>query len=55
MIILGIDPGLRVCGYAVVEAKLCGEKLIEAGVFRSDNKKSLQRDSNRSAVTLRRS
>ena len=34
MIILGIDPGLRVCGYSVIDATLGGEKLIEAGVFR---------------------
>ncbi len=34
MIILGIDPGLRVCGYAVVDAKLLNVTLLEAGVFR---------------------
>jgi len=33
MKILGIDPGLRVCGYAVVGVSGTGEKLIEAGVF----------------------
>ena len=36
MKILGIDPGLRVCGYAVVDAKLLNVKLLEAGVFRID-------------------
>ena len=36
MIILGIDPGLQVCGYAAVEATGGGEKLLEAGVFRTD-------------------
>jgi len=41
MIILGIDPGLQVCGYAVVEAKLLDTKLIEAGVFRTDGKAEL--------------
>ncbi|HUW19820.1 MAG TPA: crossover junction endodeoxyribonuclease RuvC [Sedimentisphaerales bacterium] len=35
MRILGIDPGLQVCGYAVVETGGAGEKLIEAGVFRT--------------------
>jgi len=35
MRILGIDPGLQVCGYACMEA-VCGEeKLIEAGVIRT--------------------
>jgi crossover junction endodeoxyribonuclease RuvC len=36
MIILGIDPGLQVCGYAAVKASNGGEKLLEAGVFRTD-------------------
>ncbi|MHC4552031.1 MAG: crossover junction endodeoxyribonuclease RuvC [Planctomycetota bacterium] len=34
MKILGIDPGLRVCGYAVIEKKFLDCKLLEAGVFR---------------------
>ncbi len=34
MRILGIDPGLQVCGYACMEMGGGGEKLIEAGVFR---------------------
>jgi crossover junction endodeoxyribonuclease RuvC len=42
MIILGIDPGLQVCGYAVVEAKRLDTKLVEAGVFRSDGKAPLE-------------
>lgn len=41
MKILGIDPGLQVCGYAVVEHKLLDTKLIEAGVFRTDGKREL--------------
>jgi crossover junction endodeoxyribonuclease RuvC len=41
MIILGIDPGLQVCGYAVIEVKLLDTKLIEAGVFRTDGKAEL--------------
>jgi crossover junction endodeoxyribonuclease RuvC len=41
MIILGIDPGLQVCGYAVIEAKRLDTKLIEAGVFRTDGKAEL--------------
>ena len=35
MRILGIDPGLQVCGYACLETSSAGEKLIEAGVFRT--------------------
>jgi crossover junction endodeoxyribonuclease RuvC len=35
MRILGIDPGLQVCGYACIEADGNEEKLIEAGVFRT--------------------
>ena len=34
MKILGIDPGLRVCGYAVLEVTLLKTRLLEAGVFR---------------------
>ena len=35
MRILGIDPGLQVCGYACLETGENKEKLIEAGVFRT--------------------
>ncbi len=42
MIILGIDPGLQVCGYALVEAARGDEKLVEAGVFRTDVSASLE-------------
>ena len=41
MRILGIDPGLQVCGYAVIEANSGQEELIEAGVFRTDGSMSL--------------
>jgi len=41
MRILGVDPGLRVCGYAVVDS-VCGtDKLVEAGVLRIDTKPPL--------------
>jgi crossover junction endodeoxyribonuclease RuvC len=36
MRIVGIDPGLQVCGYAVVESKTDHDRLVEAGVFRTD-------------------
>jgi len=35
MKILGIDPGLQVCGYAFLETSIHGEKLVEAGVLRT--------------------
>ena len=35
MRILGIDPGLQVCGYAIIEANDDNDALIEAGVFRT--------------------
>jgi crossover junction endodeoxyribonuclease RuvC len=39
--ILGIDPGLNITGYAVLEADLGGPKVIEAGVIRGKTKDSL--------------
>ncbi len=42
MRILGIDPGLQVCGYAVVDATEAGENLIEAGLFRTDGSAALE-------------
>jgi crossover junction endodeoxyribonuclease RuvC len=36
MRILGIDPGLQVCGYACLEKSEDQESLIEAGVLRTD-------------------
>jgi len=42
MRILGIDPGLQVCGYAVLEAVAEQENLVEAGVFRSDSNAAIE-------------
>lgn len=36
MRILGIDPGLQVCGYACLDAEGGEEKLVEAGVIRTE-------------------
>ncbi|MBL7106390.1 MAG: crossover junction endodeoxyribonuclease RuvC [Phycisphaerae bacterium] len=41
MRILGIDPGLQVCGYALLEFDSCGEELVEAGVCRIDPQNEL--------------
>ncbi|MHC4634697.1 MAG: crossover junction endodeoxyribonuclease RuvC [Planctomycetota bacterium] len=42
MRILGIDPGLQVCGYACLEAGETGEELFEAGVFRTDREAAIE-------------
>jgi len=43
MRILGIDPGLGTCGYAVIDIQAPDEKLIEAGTVRTDEKLSLEK------------
>ena len=50
MRILGIDPGLRTCGYACLEIN--GEKLIEAGIFRTDPNGPLEVRLNRIAEDI---
>lgn len=42
MKIIGIDPGLQLCGYAVIEQEGSKTKLLEAGVFRTDPKATLE-------------
>jgi crossover junction endodeoxyribonuclease RuvC len=42
MRILGIDPGLQVCGYACLETDADKEKLIEAGIIRTDNRQPIE-------------
>jgi crossover junction endodeoxyribonuclease RuvC len=39
--ILGIDPGLRITGYAVLESSSDGPRVCEAGVIRSSEARSL--------------
>lgn len=43
MILLGVDPGLQICGYAVVRAEAGGQTLLEAGVIRTERNQSLDR------------
>jgi crossover junction endodeoxyribonuclease RuvC len=43
MKILGIDPGLQVCGYAVIEADRNRFKLLEAGVCRTNSKLPIEK------------
>ncbi|MFH1882763.1 MAG: crossover junction endodeoxyribonuclease RuvC [Planctomycetota bacterium] len=49
MRILGIDPGLQVCGYACLEAGGDKEKLIEAGVIRIASGSAIEQKLNRIA------
>ena len=49
MRILGIDPGLQVCGYACLETGEDKEKLIEAGVIRIASGSAIEQKLNRIA------
>ncbi|MGA2172708.1 MAG: crossover junction endodeoxyribonuclease RuvC [Sedimentisphaerales bacterium] len=42
MRILGIDPGLQVCGYACIESKSGETTLIEGGVIRTSGGKAME-------------
>lgn len=42
MRILGIDPGLNITGYAVIETKENKFKIIEAGIIRTDSKTKIE-------------
>jgi crossover junction endodeoxyribonuclease RuvC len=42
MRILGIDPGLQVCGYGCLQLDSGKESLVEAGVLTTDSRKSLE-------------
>ena len=42
MKILGIDPGLQICGYGCLQTDDCQAKLIEAGVFRTNNNQPIE-------------
>jgi crossover junction endodeoxyribonuclease RuvC len=48
MKILGIDPGLQVCGYAVVD----GDSLLEAGAIRTNAKSPLEEKLNQIAEDI---
>ncbi len=50
MRILGVDPGLRICGYAVVECAGGREELIEAGIVQTDEKLAIEKRLNQIAV-----
>jgi crossover junction endodeoxyribonuclease RuvC len=52
MRILGIDPGLQLCGYACLEADDGRDKLIEAGVIRTDSRLPIEEKLNRIAEDM---
>jgi len=52
MRILGIDPGLQVCGYACLETDRDAEKLIEAGVLRTSGSSPIEAKLNQIAEDI---
>jgi len=48
--ILGVDPGLGVCGYAAIEKDAGREEFLEAGVVQSDEKLAIEKRLNQIAV-----
>ena len=52
MRILGIDPGLQVCGYACLEADRGKDTLIEAGIFRTAGNSAIESKLNRIAADM---
>jgi crossover junction endodeoxyribonuclease RuvC len=52
MRILGIDPGLQVCGYACIDSDGGRENLIEAGVFRTKENQPMEIRLNRIAEDI---
>lgn len=42
MRVLGVDPGLGITGYGVIDAKNGGIKLLEAGVIRTNAKDTIE-------------
>jgi len=52
MRILGIDPGLQVCGYACIETNGDQHKLIEAGVIRTASRLPIEEKLNRIAEDM---
>jgi len=43
MRILGVDPGLGITGYGVIESRSAGFKLLEAGIIKSSSREVLER------------
>ena len=49
MRVLGIDPGLQLCGYACLQTGAGEESLIEAGVFSTDRNAAIEKRLNQIA------
>jgi crossover junction endodeoxyribonuclease RuvC len=52
MRILGIDPGLQVCGYACIESKSGKTTLLEGGVIRTTGSKTIEKRLNQIAEDI---
>ncbi len=52
MKILGIDPGLQVCGYACVETNLLKHAIVEAGVVRTTAREPIEKKLNQIAEDM---
>lgn len=52
MRILGIDPGLQCCGYAILECGRHGEQLLEAGTIRTSAAAAIERRLDQIAIDL---
>ena len=52
MRILGIDPGLQCCGYAVVESGGGNDRLLEAGTIRTSTRAAMEKRLNQIADDL---
>ncbi len=52
MRILGIDPGLQVCGYACLDGDCHSGTVVEAGVLRTSGELSLERRLNQIAMDI---
>ena len=52
MRILGIDPGLQICGYACMDASQDAETLVEAGVVRTADGSTIEAKLNQIAADI---
>ncbi|MFQ6036665.1 MAG: crossover junction endodeoxyribonuclease RuvC [Sedimentisphaerales bacterium] len=52
MRILGIDPGLHVCGYACLETNQDTDKLIEAGILQTSSSSTIEAKLNQIAEDI---
>ncbi|HDZ77367.1 MAG TPA: crossover junction endodeoxyribonuclease RuvC [Candidatus Omnitrophica bacterium] len=47
MRILGVDPGLRICGYGVIDSCHSSLKLVEAGIVTTDSSQKIEQRLNK--------